>query len=71
MGRFQCVLYAFQYVDLDGDSFFFSTNCRRPGSEFRHRDMGGHHIFKGPYPVKENCGGDGSDITGCCRKVIY
>lgn len=41
---------------------------RRPGSECRHRDLGGNRIFEGPYPVTENCGGDGSDITGCCPK---
>lgn len=32
--------------------------------------MGGNHIFQGPYPVREDSGGDGSDITGCCPKVI-
>lgn len=45
------------------------TNCRRPGSECKQRELTGNHIFESPTPGQENCGGDGSDITGCCPKV--
>jgi hypothetical protein len=43
--------------------------CRRPGSQRKMREMSGNHIFEGPYPIKENCDGAGSDITGCCPPV--